>query len=206
MEENKLNWGGLKGTDSLYWKDWYNVSFTDTFSSGITQVATNSIDFGEKHKKIVDNEQEAGAIIIKCKLLNFFLHGSRDRFKDYDILSPRDWDFAISQEEYKENNEWFLTEFIQSIPDIYYADKQLVRLLTHKDFPTITVQVKKDLALYIRTWNKVPTWYWKCYLWKSNPINSNLTPEEWKVWKNRAIDTWNMFYEVCRPTEMADWR
>ena len=175
---------------------------------------------GPTKQEVIDKLLEMGA----------FLHGSRDRFKNYNIDDPTDWDFAIDQEDFRNywppytdlngvyhtpnNSElciYLYNNFIvQDRPDLdpeteQYGDDHLIAYYKHTDYPDITIQVKDDLELWKKVWYRTPTDYWEQYLWKSAPNTKEYIEESEEnalAWKRFARQTWNMLWQaVDHPNE-----
>lgn len=157
--------------------------------------------------------QSPQEVVETLEELGGFLHGSREKFNNRNFDDPTDWDFAVDYHQIY-NNDWIknsinkdfnpaLSSYINNNfnykPSPYYRDKLHYELWEHSWYDNITIQVKNNLTLYKRSWNKLPTWYYSEYLWKSNPkIKERLGEDKEKIakFKKFRTDTFNMLYEV----------
>jgi hypothetical protein len=140
--------------------------------------------------------------------LGMFLSGSREKLKDRDYTTFRDWDFHAQWAE--EHNpfepptsktvEYVYENFIvqENEEAVQYKDKFFISYWKHKTYPHITIIMNSNLTLYQKMWNKLPKQYWHNYLWKSNPsrVNELKDPNALRAFKQRSRDTFNMLYEM----------
>jgi hypothetical protein len=170
-------------------------------------------------------------VVEKLQKMGAFLHGSRDRFKNYNYDDPTDWDFAVDDKEFGWNetgNNWFdgywhdaspLGNFIQHDfvkqnkihfldEEVEYGDDYLIALYHHIIYPDITIQVKPNLNLWKKIWYRTPTWYWEKFLWKSAPHAKEyvrLNPDKEQELKKFMRETWNMLWEVHSHKDLNDY-
>lgn len=130
-------------------------------------------------------------VVEKLQSLGAFLGGSREKLKDFDYSSDRDWDFNAQSPKDWWSSDPLMNYILHNFKEMptgegyegntFLDDPQFVAYFKHLDYPHITVIVRKDLEAYKKMWKAIPKWYWEHYLWKSAPHIKTLIatfPEE----------------------------
>jgi hypothetical protein len=150
-----------------------------------------------------EEAEEVGKIVDEMKALGMYLGGSRQKLKDSNPFSLRDWDFHSQKPmagEFTPASKYIYDHFeIQDGDEaVDYQDKFFYSYHKHVDFPHITVIQNNRLSLYKKVWEQLPTDYWINYVWKSSPQIKGLLkdPRELRKFKLRNSALFNMLHDM----------
>ena len=119
----------------------------------------------------------------------YYLGGSRNKLKNYDIRSETDWDYNATSAFVR--SPWFQNNFDQIVSVLSnYADNLFVSYWKHKIFDHVSVVERKDLDMYREIFETISIEFWKKYLWKSTPTPTHTLS------RKRQINIFNQLYYV----------
>lgn len=173
---------------------------------------------------IADNAHIVEKIVTKLESLGAFLGGSREKLKDRDFSTERDWDFDVQNEKTIEEFNWTATiqkttplsnyinaeffnaafEETEGYDNPFNKDQDFVGYYKHYLFPHITIIVRENLSRYVKMWEKIDLEFWKTFLWKSNPeflTDANYDPTGHKIIRQAIIA---QLYKMTDPPTLKD--